>query len=126
MKQLAPENYWTEKKVHYWLTVYPRLAASCRFDCLVDAPDISVANTAAQLGPRRLNARWTHYASIKADLDVAIKHLPVHLRTVALLYYCAGYLDVRTVGRSLGISHDTVWKRLRQAKERVILHLCEK
>ena len=105
--------------------MYPRLAAACQFDCLIDAPDISTPNTATQLGPRRLNARWVHYASVKADLDMAIGKLPIHLRTVVLLYYCAGQLDVRTVAKDIGISTGTVFNRLKTAKRCLAERLCD-
>jgi len=122
----APDNYWTPGRVEYWLGIYPKLAVSCLYDCLIDAPDSSPPPGPSTIGAHNLNVRWANWAIIKADIDNAISRLPQHQRAVILLYYCAGQDDVRSVAKLLRIGKDTVWRRLNQANARLVELLCAK
>jgi DNA-directed RNA polymerase specialized sigma24 family protein len=62
---------------------------------------------------------------MKADLDMAIARLPMHLRMVALVYWVRGYSDAEAVGRMLRLSTRQIFRHLNQARERMVSHLCE-
>ena len=123
-QQQPVENWWTPGRVRRLLSVYPQLKEAAYLDCRIDAPDGETARGGMPSQQPRLVPRTIDLVMMKADLDVAIARLPVHLRLVALAYYVEGMQDVLAVAKMLGKSVRTVFSHKRQALDGVIEHLC--
>ena len=123
-QQQPVENWWTPGRVRRLLSVYPQLKEAAYLDCRIDAPDGETARGGMPSQQPRLVPRTIDLVMMKADLDVAIARLPVHLRLVALAYWVHGYCDVRSVARILGTKFETTRRRQLQASCEIVAHLC--
>jgi len=124
-KQQPVENWWTPGRVRRLLSVYPQLKEAAYLDCRIDAPDGDSGTNVGSSRQPRLLPRTLDCAMMKADLDMAIARLPMHLRMVALVYWVRGYSDAEAVGRMLRLSTRQIFRHLNQARERMVSHLCE-
>ena len=123
-QQQPVENWWTPGRVRRLLSVYPQLEEAAYLDCRIDAPDGDSTSGGMPSQQPRLVPRTIDLVMIKADLDVAIACLPVHLRLVALAYWVRGYSDARSVSKILGMSFTTVKRHRRHALDEILDYLC--